>query len=227
MSAAEACASLAADRIDFIDENDRRLIFLGLIKQVSHAGSADADVHFDKVGTGNGEEGYASFTGDRLGQVRFTGPWRADQQNAFRHARADIGIFFGFPQEIDDFGKLFFFFVGACDVCKGHALFVVGLNARPRFAERHRFSAAAGLAHHKVPEDDDNAEEHEIGHKADPPRRFLRGADIVIRDGFQPLLFARRLNVFHVFHKHGEVRNLILEMVLSFSWIRKSLPSTS
>src|SRR5205807_5799536 len=45
VSAAEAGAAVTADRVDFIDEDDARRVFLALFKEVAHARGADADEH--------------------------------------------------------------------------------------------------------------------------------------------------------------------------------------
>ena len=42
--------ALAADGIDFVDENDAGGVFLGVFKHVTHAGRAHADEHFHEVG---------------------------------------------------------------------------------------------------------------------------------------------------------------------------------
>ena len=62
MTAAQTGAALAADRVDLVDEDDGRRVLLGLVKQVAHAGCADADVEFNEVGAGDGEEGNARLT---------------------------------------------------------------------------------------------------------------------------------------------------------------------
>ena len=73
MPAAQACATLTAHCIDFIDKHDAWRIFLGLIKQVADAGSTYAYEHFHKIGTGNGKERNTGFSGNSPGQQRFAG----------------------------------------------------------------------------------------------------------------------------------------------------------
>jgi hypothetical protein len=51
------CAAMAADRVDFVDEDDAGRVLLGLLEHVAHAGRADAHEHLYEVGTRNGEEG--------------------------------------------------------------------------------------------------------------------------------------------------------------------------
>ena len=48
---AKSRTAAAADRIDFVDEDDARRVLLGLFEHVAHAACADANKHFDKVRT--------------------------------------------------------------------------------------------------------------------------------------------------------------------------------
>src|SRR4030088_3048088 len=45
VAAAHACATLAADGVDLVDEDDARAVLLGLVEHVADARSADADEH--------------------------------------------------------------------------------------------------------------------------------------------------------------------------------------
>ena len=83
MTAADASATLTADCIDLIDENDAGRIFLGLLKQVSDTGGTDTDEHFDEVRTTDAEESNAGFTSNSLSQQGFTSTGRAVKQDAF------------------------------------------------------------------------------------------------------------------------------------------------
>ena len=57
-----------SDRIQFIDKDDTGSLLLGLFKQISNSGSANADEHLDKFRTGDGKERDAGFAADRFGQ---------------------------------------------------------------------------------------------------------------------------------------------------------------
>jgi hypothetical protein len=48
IAAAKACATVPADGVDFVDEDDARRILLGLLEHVAHAAGADADEHLDE-----------------------------------------------------------------------------------------------------------------------------------------------------------------------------------
>ena len=65
VTSAEACAAMAADCVNFVDEDDAGCVLLALFEEISHAASADADEHFYEVGTGNGEERNVGFARDR------------------------------------------------------------------------------------------------------------------------------------------------------------------
>ena len=77
---------MAADRVDFVDEDDARRALLGLVEHVADAAGADADEHFDEIRTRDGEEGNARLTRDGAGEQRLAGAGRADQQRALRES---------------------------------------------------------------------------------------------------------------------------------------------
>ena len=121
IAAAKACAAMAADRVDFVDEDDARRILLGLFEHVAHAACADADEHFDEVGARNREEGHVGLAGDRARQQRLAGAWRADEQHAVRDLAAEPLELLRIAQEFDDFLEILLGFVDAGDIVKGDA----------------------------------------------------------------------------------------------------------
>src|SRR5262249_34952208 len=68
VTAAQTGSTLAAHRINFINEDNARGVLLCLVEQVSDAGSADTDEHFHEIRSGDAEEGHAGFTRYGLGQ---------------------------------------------------------------------------------------------------------------------------------------------------------------
>ena len=68
IAVAEAGAAMAADGVDFVDEDDAWRRLLGLVEHVADAACADADEHLDEVRTGDGEEGNARLTRDGAGE---------------------------------------------------------------------------------------------------------------------------------------------------------------
>ena len=123
VSAAQSCAALASNRVNFIDKDDGGRIFLGLIEQVAHARGAHADEHLHEVGAGNREE-----------RARSASPaTAAREQRLARSGRADqadtpVGICARLLGEVlgiragnsNDFLELLLFLVRAGDVAKGY-----------------------------------------------------------------------------------------------------------
>ena len=153
--AAEAGITGAADGVDLVDENDGGRDLVGLLEEAADAACADADEHFHKVGAGDGEERNVRLTGDRLGQQRFAGAGRADQQRALRELRADGGVFLRIMQEINDLHERFLGLVLTGNVGKGHAglLFHVDLGfvfADPADASEAASAHLLGHAPHEA-----------------------------------------------------------------------------
>ena len=152
IAAAETGAAMAADRVDFIDEDDAGRILLGLVEHVAHAAGADADEHFDEVRTGNREERHVGFARDRARQQRLAGAGRADQQHAARDLAAEALEFLRVAQELDDLFEIFLGFIDAGDILEGDAPMRFGQKLGLRLAEPHG-AARAGLhlAHEEYP----------------------------------------------------------------------------
>ena len=53
VTAAETGTSASRNSVDLIDKYDARMIFLGILKEISHAGCTDADEHFHEIRSGN------------------------------------------------------------------------------------------------------------------------------------------------------------------------------
>ena len=68
--------TVPTDGIEFVDKNDARRLFLGLVKHIADTGCANTDKHLDEVGTGNCKEGNPGFAGDGPRQQRLTGTRR-------------------------------------------------------------------------------------------------------------------------------------------------------
>ena len=157
MTAAQASASLAANGVDLVDEDDAGVVFLGFIKQVTDTGSAHAHEHFHKVGAGNGEEGHTGLTSHGTSQQGFTGTGRAHQQHALGDPGAQGVVLIGVLEELHDLPQLLFFLISACHVGEsGLPLFVAHLLDLG-LAEVHLLVAAHAAAkpsHHDHPEDD-------------------------------------------------------------------------
>ena len=106
----------AADRIELVDEDDRRRVLARLLEQIAHARGADADDHLDELGGAHREERHAGLAGDRLREQRLAGARRADQQHALRRRAAEPRVLRRVAQEIDDLDQLVLGFVDAGDI---------------------------------------------------------------------------------------------------------------
>src|ERR1035438_7424162 len=120
VSAAQARAAMAADGVDFVDEDDAGSVLLALLEQVAHAAGAYAHEHLHAVRTGDGEERHAGLAGDGARQQRLAGAWRADQQHTLGNTSAQLLKLLRLAQEFDDFLQLLLGLFHARDVLEGH-----------------------------------------------------------------------------------------------------------
>ena len=167
VAAAEAGAAMAADRVDFVDEDDAGRVLLGLLEHVAHARGADADEHFDEVGARDREERNVGFARDRARDQRLAGAGRADQQHAARNASAEALEFSGIAQEFDDLLQILLGFVDAGDVVEGDAAMRLGQHLGARLAEAHRL---AGAALHLARQENPHADQRDEGQPRDEQR---------------------------------------------------------
>ena len=79
VTAAQASSALTSHGIDLIDEDNRRSLGLGLLKEVTHTAGADAHEHLDKVRARDAKERHACLAGNGLSQQRLTGTRRTNQ----------------------------------------------------------------------------------------------------------------------------------------------------
>ena len=175
IAVAEAGAAMAADGVDFVDEDDARRRFLGLVEHVADAAGADADEHLDEVRTGDGEEGHARFTRDGAGEQGLAGAGRADQQRALGNLAAEARELARVLEEFDDFLKLFAGFVDAGDVGKGHAALLFGQHAGAALAEAHRARTGVllHLPHDEEADAEDQQERQRMVEQDQPEARLL------------------------------------------------------
>ena len=107
---------MAANGVNFVNENDAGCILLALLEKVANTAGADADKHFHEVRTGNGEERNVRFAGDGAREKSLTRAWRANQQNALGNAPAKFLKLLRVLQEFDDFLQLFLGFIGSGNI---------------------------------------------------------------------------------------------------------------
>ena len=161
VTAAEAGAAVASDRVDLVDEDDGRRVLLRLLEQVAHAARADAHEHLDEVRSADRVERNARLTGDRAGEQGLAGSGRAVQQHALGDARADRLEAGRVLEEVLDLLELLDRLVGAGDIREGHLRALLGDQLRLRLAELHDAVSAALHAREQEPEDDGDQQERE------------------------------------------------------------------
>ena len=174
VAAAEAGAAMAADRVDFVDEDDAGRVLLGLLEHVAHAAGADADEHLDEVGAGNGEERHVGFAGDGARDQRLAGAGRADQQHAARNLAAEALELAGIAQELDDLLQVLLGLVDAGDVLEGDAAMRLGEKLGARLAEAERLAAGAlHLPRQENPDADQRDERQPRDQQRHEPRHVV------------------------------------------------------
>ena len=153
VSAAEACATVTAHSIDFVDEDDAGRVLLALFKQVANAACANADKHFNEVGTGDGEERHIGFAGNRTGQQGLAGSRRSDEQHALGNASAELLELLRLAQVFDDLFQLFLGFIHAGHIFERDLLLLHRQQASAALAEREGLVAARlHLPQHEEPD---------------------------------------------------------------------------
>ena len=64
IAAAEPGATMPADSIDLVDEDDAGRVLATLLEHVAHTAGTNADEHLDEIRAGDGEEGHIGLAGD-------------------------------------------------------------------------------------------------------------------------------------------------------------------
>ena len=126
VSADLRAATPAAERVDLIEKDDARCVFLGVLEEVAHARRADADEHLDEVRATQGVVGNLGLARHRAGEERLAGAGGADQQDAPRHACPQLTETAGRLEELDDFLELVLRLVDADHLGKRDPLAVTG-----------------------------------------------------------------------------------------------------
>src|SRR5215469_2827035 len=102
---------MAADRVDFVDEDDAGSVLLALFEEVADTAGAHADEHLDKVRARDREERHVGLTGHGPGEQGLAGSWRSDEQHALRNASAELLELLRLAQILDDLLQLFLGFI--------------------------------------------------------------------------------------------------------------------
>lgn len=161
VTAAEAGAAMAADRVDLVDEDDRRGVRLGLLEEVTDSGGTDTDEHLDEVGTRDRVEGDTGLARDGAREQGLAGAGRAVQQYALGDLGPDRLELRRFLEELLDLLELLDRLVRACDVRERRLRGVLGDELRLGLPEVHDPGAAALHLIHQEQEDDHDEDEGE------------------------------------------------------------------
>ena len=209
VAAAETGASVSADRVDLVDEHDRRRMLLRLLKQVTHTARTDTDEHLNKVRTGNREERHARLTCNSSCKQRFTGTGRAEQQHAARDSRTDIVILLRILEEVNDLSHFRLFLVGTCDIGKGCFLCGAACRLDIRSAERIDLAAAVCLPEHHNEQHDRHDHQQRGRYNGEHPR-VIRHFEVVLRKlRIRMLCVILRTVVHGVIQEQSDIRNLV------------------
>ena len=200
VSAAEACATVTTDCVDFVDEDDAGGVLLALLEEVADAGCADADEHFDEVRTGDGEEGNVGFARYCAGEEGLACSRRSDEEDALGDAAAEALELLSFAEELDDLLELFLGFVDASDILEGDLLLLHGEQAGARLTKAHGLVAAGlHLAQEEEPETKEESERRELDEEAKP------GVRVLILDGDVDAVLAQGLVHVRIVGRDGGV----------------------
>ena len=143
-----AAGAFSADRINFINKNNTGSLFLCLLEQITHLGSAHSDKHLYKLRAGHGEKRHIRFACNCLCQHGFTGSGRAYKKHTLRHLRTDLLILRRILQIGNNLLKIFLGFLLACHIRKLDS--VRGLHIDLGIAFPHAKSAKASSEGHAV-----------------------------------------------------------------------------
>src|SRR5581483_6402693 len=136
-------AAGAADRVELVDEDDRRRLLFRLPEQVPDARGPDADDRLDELGGGPREERRARLAGDRARQQGLAGAGRPAEENPARDPAAEPPVLVRVAQEVDDLGQLLLRLVDARNVGEGDRLVARLVAVSLRAAEAARQPRAA------------------------------------------------------------------------------------
>ena len=161
---------MAADGVDFVDEDDAGRVLLRLVEHVADAARADADEHFDEIGTRDGEERHIRFARDRAGGQRLTGAGRTDEEHAARNPAAEALELLRIAEELDDLLQVFLGLVDARHIVERDAAMRLGEQLRLGLAEAHGAACAVlHLARHEHPGADEQGNRQDVHEERDEP----------------------------------------------------------
>ena len=122
VAATHTATTHAADRVDLVDENNRRCGLLRELEEVAHTARAHTDKHLDELRTADREEWYACLACHCAREQGLSRPGCTHEDNALRDACADIEKLLRVLEEIDNLEQFLFRLFGTRHVSEGNAL---------------------------------------------------------------------------------------------------------
>src|SRR5919201_567450 len=95
-----------ADRVQLIEEHQRRGLLLRLVEQLPHPGRPEAHEHLDELRARHEEEGDVGLAGHGPGQQRLAAAGRAQQQDALGDAPSQTLVLLWVLEEVHDLAQL-------------------------------------------------------------------------------------------------------------------------
>ena len=163
VTTAESGATVTADCVDLVDENNTRRMLLRLFEHVTDTRGAHAHEHLDEVRTGNREERHFRFTSDGTRQQCLTGARRTHHQHALGNLASKALELRRILQKFDNLGEFFFGFFDTGHILKRDADLVFPEKTRLALAEGHRAAPPGTTLHlaHEVHPDADQQQDRE------------------------------------------------------------------
>ena len=133
VASCEATATtLTTDGVDFVDENDGRLLLTRLGKQIANSRRADADKHLHEIRPRNGKKRDPSLARGGFREKRLSRPRRSDEKRAVGNFRAQGFVFLRTLQKVNKLHNLALRLVATGDVFEHNFILRVLVQSRHR-----------------------------------------------------------------------------------------------
>ncbi len=179
VTAAQTRATMAADGVDLVDEDDGRRIGLGLFEEVADARGTHTHEHLDEVRPRDREERHPRLARDRASEQGFAGSGRAVQQDALGDLGAHRGEAGGLLEELLDLLEFLDGFLGPGDVGERRLGHVLADDLGLRLAEGHEFAAAALHLVQEEEQQEQDQQDRQERHQQRDQQVLLRDLDVI------------------------------------------------
>ena len=129
VSAAYACAAMAAHGVQFIQEDDAGSALPSGLKQVANSGRANAHKHFHKVRAADGKERYIRLSSHCTGQKRLSRTWPTYKKYAFGYSTTQFCELLSILQKIYYFLEILLGLITAGNIIKRLLCLIVRMQA--------------------------------------------------------------------------------------------------